>query len=136
MQTERDPRLRSARNGGSSRVCVSTASVCVTRSHSVPGVAAFCVAVTGGSFPTTGAVKLVHSRTDAPRELPEEWRQLIEKLREIHADIEAVEIPPRIARLLGQPPDDRPPRGAPGQRIPRHYDEPAEEAEAAERHVA
>lgn len=63
-------------------------------------------------------------------------KQLAKKLREIHADIMAVEIPPRFARLLGEPPDRTPPRGAPGQRIPRGYDEPAEGAEAAERKVA
>jgi hypothetical protein len=57
-------------------------------------------------------------------------------LREIRADIMATEIPPRLARLLDEPPDDRPPRGAPGQQIPRGYDGPAEEAEAAERQVA
>jgi len=39
--------------------------------------------------------------------------QLAKKLRDIHADIEAAEIPPRIARLLGEPPDDRPPRAPP-----------------------
>jgi hypothetical protein len=80
-------------------------------------------------------VKLVHSRTDAPRELPEEWRLLTEKLRAIVADIQAEEIPPRFARLLGEPPD-RPPPGAPGQRPARTYDELPEEAEAAERQVA
>jgi hypothetical protein len=57
-------------------------------------------------------------------------------LRESRADIMATVIPPRLARLLDEPPDDRPPRDAPGQRIPRRYDEPAEEAEAAERQVA
>ena len=31
-------------------------------------------------------------------------KQLAKKLREIHADIMAVEIPPRFARLLGEPP--------------------------------
>ena len=62
--------------------------------------------------------------------------ELGKKLRKILAEVEAVEIPPRIARLLGEPPDDRPPRGAPGQRIPPHYDAPAEEAEAADRRVA
>jgi hypothetical protein len=62
--------------------------------------------------------------------------QLAKKLRAIHADIMATEIPPRFARLLDEPPDDRPPRGAAGQRIPRHYDELAEETEAAERQVA
>jgi len=46
-------------------------------------------------------------------------KQLAKKLRDIQSDIEAAEIPPRFARLLGEPPDDRPPRDAPGQRIPR-----------------
>ena len=81
-------------------------------------------------------MKLVHSRTDAPRELPEEWRLLTEKLRAIVADIQAEEIPPHFARLLGEPPDRTPPRGAPGQRIPLPYDKPAEEVEAGERQVA
>ena len=63
-------------------------------------------------------------------------QQLAKKLRDIHADIEAVEIPPRIARLLDEPPDRPSPRGAPGQRIPRGYEKPAEEAEAAEHKVA
>jgi hypothetical protein len=63
-------------------------------------------------------------------------KQLAKKLRDIQSDIEAAEIPPRFARLLGEPPDDRPPRDAPGQRIPRGYDKPAEEVEAAERQLA
>ena len=43
--------------------------------------------------------------------------QLGKKLRGIYADVISTEIPPRFARLLDEPPDDRPPRGAPGQRI-------------------
>jgi hypothetical protein len=75
------------------------------------------------------AVKLVHSRTDAPQELPEEWRRLADKLREIFADIAAAENPL-------SPPPDRPPPGAPGQRPARIYVEIPEEAEAAEQLVA
>jgi sugar phosphate isomerase/epimerase len=75
------------------------------------------------------AVKLVHSRTDAPRQLPEEMRRVVEKLGEIFADIAATENP-------FSPPPDRPPPGAPGQRPAHHYDELAEEAEAAEQQVA
>ena len=54
---------------------------------------------------------------------------LAKKLAEIFADIQSMENP-------FTPPDRTPPRGAPGQRIPRRYDDPAEEAEAAERQVA
>jgi hypothetical protein len=62
-------------------------------------------------------------------------QQLAKSLRGIHADIETAEIPPRVARLLDERPDP-PPQGAPGQRIPRLYDELPEEAEAAEHKVA
>jgi len=62
--------------------------------------------------------------------------QLATKLRGICADIMAMEIPPRFARLLDEPPDGRPPRGAPGQRVAPTYDELAEDVEAAERQVA
>jgi hypothetical protein len=62
--------------------------------------------------------------------------QLGKKLRGIYADVISTEIPPRFARLLDEPPDDRPPRGAPGQRIAPTYDEVSEDAEAAERQVA
>jgi sugar phosphate isomerase/epimerase len=74
-------------------------------------------------------VKLVHTRTDAPRELPEEWKRLIEMLREMAADIMATPTP-------FEPPPDRPPPCAPGQRTVHHYNELAEQAEAAERQVA
>ena len=71
-------------------------------------------------------MKLVHSRTDAPRQLSEECRQLIEKLREMADDIMAMPNP--------FVPDDPPPTpSAPGQRITRMYDELAEQTEAAER---
>jgi hypothetical protein len=59
--------------------------------------------------------------------------QLAKRLREIHADIKATEIPPRFARLLDEPPDDHPPRGAPGQRIVQFNDELPEQTEATER---
>jgi hypothetical protein len=62
--------------------------------------------------------------------------QLAKKLREIHVDIMATEIPPNIARLLGEPPDRPPTRGAPGQRVAPVYVERADEAEAAEQQVA
>jgi hypothetical protein len=75
-------------------------------------------------------------RADPTRDVEPLAAKLGKALREIRADIMATEIPPRLARLLDEPPDDRPPRGASGQRIPRGYDGPAEEAEAAERHVA
>ena len=81
-------------------------------------------------------MKLVHSRTDAPCELPDEWRGLIEKLREMAADIEAEPIPARFRELLGLDDPDQPPPAAPGQRIARFYDDRAEETEAAERRLA
>ena len=62
--------------------------------------------------------------------------QLAKKLRGIFADLMTTEIPPRFARLLDEPPDDRPPRGAPGQRSTPAYYELAEDVEAAERQVA
>jgi hypothetical protein len=77
------------------------------------------------------AVKLVH-KNDAPRQVPEQLRRVIEKLRETFADVEATPIPSRIAHLL-EPPPERPPPGAPGERIARESEQVPEEAEAAER---
>jgi len=70
-------------------------------------------------------------RADAPRQVPEGWRRVIEKL-EMQADIMAMENP--FTHLL--PPDEPPPRGAPGQRIVHGCDELPEETEAAERKAA
>jgi hypothetical protein len=70
-------------------------------------------------------VKLVHSRADAPRRLPEEMRRVVEKLREIFAEIAATESP--------FPPDRPPPASPLSQRIARGLDELPEETEAAER---
>ena len=75
-------------------------------------------------------MKLVH-RNDAPRKVPEELSGLAEKLREIFAEIDAVPMPSRFARLL--PPDDPPPRGAPGKRMACESEQLPEEVEAAER---
>jgi hypothetical protein len=56
-------------------------------------------------------------------------RSIAEKLAKMHAEILAMKNP--FTHLL--PPDDPPPRGAPGQRIVHVYDELPEETEAAER---
>jgi hypothetical protein len=74
-------------------------------------------------------VKLVHSRTDAPGEVPEELRRALDKLRETYADIVAMKNP--FAHLL--PPDGPPPTTPLGKRPARVYDELPEHVEAAGR---